>query len=112
MSKENRILLAGLAMALLLPWAVGALLGWPTWITVPVFAAILFGIYRKLMYGIRSATDHVGALLDQISLYSGNPVRDLTAHRIAKLIEAAGNPHVADEIRAHFDTLGPQDLSN
>lgn len=111
MSRENRILLAGLVTSLILPWAVGVLLDWPTWVTVPVFIAILVGTYRKLMYGIRSASDHIGALLDKINMCSGNPVRDLTAHRIAKIVEAAGDAQVADEIRTNFDTLDPQYLS-
>lgn len=110
MGKENRILLAGLAISLALPLAVGTLLGWPTWVTAPLFIAVLFGVYRKLMFGTKTAADHVGILLDRIGLYSGNPVRDLTAHRFAKLIDAAGNVKLANEIRNRFDTLQPDEF--
>ncbi|MBA8825016.1 hypothetical protein FHX42_002363 [Saccharopolyspora lacisalsi] len=103
MSKENRILLACLVGACVLPLVVGGLLGWPTWITVPLFAAVLVGSYRKFTHGTRTATGHVGALLDRIGLYPDNPVRDLTAHRLANLIEASGNARVAEEVRRKFD---------
>jgi hypothetical protein len=107
MSKENRMLYGGLAIAAVMPLVLGLVLGWSAWITVPLFVAILAGIYRKLMYGTRTTSDHVGVVLDKIGLYGDNPVRDLTAHRFAKLIEAAGNPGVAEEIRQKFDTPRP-----
>lgn len=110
MSKDNRILLAGLAVAALLPLVVGGMLGWPHWVTVPLFAAVLGGTYRLLMHGNRTVTDHVGALLDRLGFHGRSPVRHLTAHRIAQLVEATGNPRAAGEIRGTFDTLSPDDL--
>ena len=110
MSKDNRILLAGLATAAVLPLVVGGMLAWPNWVTVPLFVAILAGIYRLLMHGNRTVTDHVGALLDRLGFHGKSPVRHLTAHRIAQLVEATGNPRAAGEIRGTFDTLSPDDL--
>ncbi|KAA5830078.1 hypothetical protein ABT337_09720 [Saccharopolyspora hirsuta] len=107
MSKENKILYLGLATAAVLPLVLGLLLEWPGWVTVPLFAGVLYGIYRKLMHGTRTASDHVGILLDKIGLHAGNPVRDLSAHRIAKLIEAGGNQAVADQVRQKFDAPRP-----
>ncbi|MGP4019266.1 hypothetical protein [Saccharopolyspora sp. 5N708] len=107
MSKENRILYGGLAFAVVVPVVLGLVLDWSAWVTVPLFAAVLFGIYRKLMHGTRTPSDHVGVVLDKIGLYPDNPVRDLTAHRFAKLIEAAGNQKVADEVRQKFDAPRP-----
>ncbi|PKW15388.1 hypothetical protein [Saccharopolyspora spinosa] len=107
MSKENRILYGGLALAAVIPLVLGLLLQWPALVTVPLFAAVLYGIYRKLMHGNKTTSDHVGVVLDRIGLYADNPVRALTAHRFAKLIEAAGNPGVADEVRQRFDAPHP-----
>ena len=112
MSKDNRILLVGLATALILPFVVGGVLGWSHWVTVPLFAAVLAGVYRLLMYGNRTVTDHVGAMLDRLGFHGKSPVRHLTAHRIAQLIEATGNPHAAEKVRDSFDTLTPDDLPN
>lgn len=106
MSKDNRILLTGLTIALLLPLVVGGMLGWPAWVTGPLFVAVLVGMYRKLVYGTQTAADHVGELLDKIGLYTNNPVRDLTAHRIATLIEKSGKTDVATEVRSRFDRAG------
>lgn len=106
MSKDNRILLLGVGLAAVLPLVLGGLLGWSAWITVPLFAVVLVGVYRKLVHATPSAGDHVGALLDKLGLYGDNPVRALTAHRFAKLIEAAGNPNVAEEVRDRFDRPG------
>lgn len=108
--KENRILLAGLIVALVLPIVIGILLRWPAWVTVLVFGAVVYGVYQRLRHGMKTAADHVGALLDQIGLYQGNPVRDLTANRIAKYIEATGDTQTAAEIRRRFDTLKPDEL--
>ncbi|MBB5156420.1 hypothetical protein [Saccharopolyspora phatthalungensis] len=107
MSKENRTLYVGLALAALLPLVLGLVLGWSAWITVPLFAAVITGVYQKLMHGTRTPSDHVGVVLDKIGLYPDNPVRALTAHRFAKLIEAAGNPRVAEEVRQKFDAPYP-----
>jgi hypothetical protein len=107
MSKENRILYVGLTIAALLPLVLGLVLSWPAWITVPLFAAVCYGTYQKLMHGTRTPSDHVGVILDKIGLYADNPVRALTAHRFAKLIEASGNPQVAEEVRQKFDAPYP-----
>ncbi|MDA3647041.1 hypothetical protein LZ318_13735 [Saccharopolyspora indica] len=107
MSKESKTLYLGLALAAVLPLVLGLLLGWPAWVTVPLCAAVLYGIYQKLMHGTRTASDHVGIVLDKIGLHAGNPVRDLTAHRIAKLIEAGGNRAVAEQVRQKFDPPRP-----
>ncbi|MFI0470342.1 MULTISPECIES: hypothetical protein [Saccharopolyspora] len=107
MSKENRILYGGLTLAAAVPLLLGLLLGWPAWVTVPLFGAILYGVYQKLMHGNRTTSDHVGVVLDRIGLYGDNPVRALTAHRFAKLIEAAGNPGAAEEVRQKFDAPRP-----
>ncbi|WP_019853044.1 hypothetical protein [Actinopolyspora mortivallis] len=104
MSKENRILFAGLAVAFVLPLVLGLLLGWPAWVTVPLLVLVLVGIYRKLVYGTHTAVDQVGALLDKLGLHRGNPTRDLTANRFARLIEASGNTEVAAEVRHRFDS--------
>ncbi|SDJ67503.1 hypothetical protein SAMN04487820_101207 [Actinopolyspora mzabensis] len=104
MSKENRILFVGLGIAFVLPLVLGLLLGWPAWVTVPLLVLVLVGIYRKLVYGTRTAADQVGALLDKIGLHQGNPVRDMTAHRLAKLIERSGHTDVASEVRDRFDS--------
>ncbi|GAA0522539.1 hypothetical protein GCM10011581_34120 [Saccharopolyspora subtropica] len=107
MSQENRTLYTGLAMAALLPLLLGLLLEWSAWVTVPLFFAVLAGIYQKLMHGTKTPSDHVGILLDKIGLHRDNPVRDLTASRFAKLIDAAGNPSVAEEVRQRFDSPKP-----
>ncbi|TVT56619.1 hypothetical protein FNH05_08265 [Amycolatopsis rhizosphaerae] len=103
MSKENGILLSGLAVAAVLPLVLGWLLAWPAWVTAPVFVLVAAGIYRKLRHANPSAADHVGALLDKIGLYPGNNVRDLTARRIAQFLEAAGKPAIAHEVLRRFD---------
>ena len=66
MSKDNRILLLGVGLAAVLPLVLGGLLGWSAWITVPLFAVVLVGVYRKLVHATPSAGDHVGALLDKL----------------------------------------------
>ncbi|ASU79967.1 hypothetical protein CDG81_18775 [Actinopolyspora erythraea] len=104
MTKENRILFVGLGIAFALPLVLGLLLGWPAWVIVPLLVLVLVGIYRKLVYGPRTVADQVGALLDKIGLYEGDPVRELTASRLAKFVEAAGDPRAASEVRERFDS--------
>lgn len=79
MSKDSKILLTGLGTAVLLPLLVGGLLGWPQWVTVPLFIAVITGTYRKLVHGIPTPSDRIGALLDKLGPHTGNPDRDLTA---------------------------------
>ncbi|PRW61970.1 hypothetical protein [Actinopolyspora mortivallis] len=109
MSKENRILFAGLAIAFVLPLVLGLLLRWPAWVIVPLLVLVLVGIYRKLVYGTYTAVDQVGVLLDKLGLHRGNPTRDLTANRFARLIEASGNTEVAAEVRQRFDSPSASD---
>lgn len=107
MTRQNRILAAGLATAFALPIVAGLLLNWPFWITAPLLAAVLAGIYRKIVHPTYTTTDHVGELLDTAGLPANNPIRDLTAHRLAELIEATGNTQIATEIRREFDSPRP-----
>ncbi|NHD17801.1 MULTISPECIES: hypothetical protein [unclassified Actinopolyspora] len=107
MTKENRVLFTGLAVAFVLPLVLGWLLGWPAWVTVPLLVMVLVGIYRKLVYGTRTVADQVGALLDKLGLHQENAVRDMTANRLAKLIEASGNTEAAAEVRSRFDSPRP-----
>lgn len=104
MTRQNRILMAGLATAFALPLVAGLLLNWPFWMTAPLLAAVLAGIYRKLVHPTYTITDHVGELLDTAGLPADNPIRDLTAHRLAEVIEATGNTQIATEIRREFDS--------
>lgn len=107
MSKENRILYAGLGIAALIPLVFGLLLEWPVWVVVPLLAAVGWGVFKKLAGGLPTASDHVGMLLDQLGLHGErHPVRRLTAHRFAKYIEAAGHPQVAEDVRRRFDSPG------
>ncbi|WP_406692094.1 hypothetical protein REH65_09000 [Saccharopolyspora sp. ID03-671] len=105
MSKENRILYIGLGIAALIPVVFGLVLEWPAWVVVPLLACVGWGVFKKLTGGARTPSDHVGMLLDQLGLHGErNPVRRLTAHRFAKLIEAAGHPQVAEDVRRRFDS--------
>lgn len=110
MSRDNRILLAGLVTAAFLPIVVGGILDWPRWTSVPLFVAVLVGAYRIIRHRPRTVTDHVGALLDGLGFHGNNPVRHLAAYQLAQLIEAAGRPRDAEQIRCTFDTLSPDQL--
>lgn len=102
MSEENRTLYIGLAIAALIPLLFGVLLEWPAWEVVPLLASVGLGAFKKLT---RTPADHVGMLLDQLGLPGErNAVRRLTAHRFAKLIEAAGHRQVAEDVRRRFDS--------
>lgn len=104
MNKQNTILMIGLAIAFALPLIVGLVLHWPFWITGPLLAAVLAGIYRLLVHPTYTVIDHVKALLETAGLSRDNPTRDLTARRLAELFEASGNPTLAITIRREFDT--------
>ncbi|TWF93987.1 hypothetical protein [Saccharopolyspora dendranthemae] len=105
MSKENRTLYIGLVIAALIPLLFGLLLEWPAWVVVPLLVGVGFGAFKKLTGAIRTPADHVGMLLDQLGLQGErNAVRRLTAHRFAKLIEAAGHRQVAEDVRKRFDS--------
>lgn len=107
MTKENRTLYIGLAIAAAIPLFFGWLLEWPAWVVVPLLAAVGFGVFKKLTGGLPTPSDHVGMLLDQLGLHGErNAVRRLTAHRFARYIEAAGHPQVAEDVRRRFDTPG------
>ncbi|MEB3368585.1 hypothetical protein [Saccharopolyspora mangrovi] len=105
MSRENRILYIGLGIAALIPVVFGWLLEWPVWVVVPLLVAVGWGVFQKLAGGLPTPSDHVGMLLDQLGLHGErNAVRRLTAHRFAKLIEAAGHQQVAEDVRRRFDS--------
>ncbi|TDD83877.1 hypothetical protein E1202_24535 [Saccharopolyspora karakumensis] len=107
MTKEDRTLYIGLAMAAI-PLFFGRLLEWPARVVVPLLAAAVgFGVFTKLTGGLPTPSDHVGMLLDQLGLHGErNAVRRLAAHRFARSIEAAGHPQVAEDVRRRFNTPG------
>ncbi len=52
------------------------------------------------------AADHLSGLMDRIGLDREAAERSVLANRVARMVDTAGNPEAADEIRRRLDTPG------
>lgn len=97
MNAKNRTLVVGVGAAALPPLFLGGLLGWPAWVTAPVFLAVVGAVFAKLNRE-QGAAEDAKDMIAKLEIRD-SAVRVLLADRVAKLVDAAGNSEVAEDIR-------------